>query len=92
MTATGLDALLLKIGEAAPKYDALCFVRGGGEPSGFATWNDKRLIEALFACGKPFYTALGHADDFTLADKYADQAFATSTGFGAPGAARRRTR
>ncbi len=82
VTATGLDVLLVRISEVAHRYDALCFVRGGGEVAGFATWNDKRLIEALFACGKPFYTALGHADDFTLADKYADQAFATPSSFG----------
>jgi exodeoxyribonuclease VII large subunit len=79
---TGLDSLQTVIAEAAQKYDGLCLMRGGGDLESFATWNDSRLISALIDCGRPFYTALGHAHDLTLADKYADESFATASHFG----------
>ncbi len=82
VTTTGLDTLLSMIAEEAEKCDGLCLVRGGSDPDSFATWNDSRLIEALVTCGKPFYTALGHASDFTLTDKYADQSFISPAALG----------
>lgn len=82
VTTTGLDTLLPMIAEEAAKFDGLCLVRGGSDPDSFATWNDSRLIQALVTCGKPFYAALGHASDFTLTDKYADQSFISPAALG----------
>lgn len=82
VSTTGLENLQAVIAEVAQKYDGLCFVRGGGDPHSFTTWNDSRLIAALINCGKPFYTALGHSNDLTLADKYADESFGTPSDLG----------
>ncbi len=79
---TDLESLKTAIAEAAPTYDALCLLRGGGDPESFATFNDARLVAALLETGKAFYTALGHSTDLTLADKYADGSYATPSDFG----------
>ncbi len=81
VSTTGLDKLKTVITESAQKYDGLCLVRGGGPSDSFATWNDSRLIAALIDCGKPFYTALGHSTDYTLADMYADESFGNPSDF-----------
>jgi exodeoxyribonuclease VII large subunit len=67
---------------AAQGFDGLCFLRGGGDSTSFAIWNDSRLISLLLGLRKPFYTAIGHATDVTLADKYADESFVTPSDLG----------
>jgi exodeoxyribonuclease VII large subunit len=71
------------ISNLVPSFDALCFLRGGGDPASFVIWNDSRLISYLVELRLPFYTALGHSTDFTLADKYADESFVTPSDLGA---------
>ena len=36
----------------------------------------------MLKTNKPFYTALGHSTDFTLADKYSDESFVTPSDLG----------
>ncbi len=77
-----VDALQKAVLEAAPSHSAICLLRGGGDPQLFQAFNDSRLIASLLACGVPFYTAVGHATDLTLADKYADESFVTPSALG----------
>lgn len=77
-----LAALQAAVAEVAPAHSAICLLRGGGEASRFAVFDDPLLIHSLLAAGIPFYTAIGHATDLTLADKHADQSFITPTDFG----------
>ncbi len=82
VSATSLDTLLAVIAEESSKYEGLCLARGGGSQDSFSSWNDRRVIQALIDCGKPFYLAIGHASDLTLADRYADESFNTPTALG----------
>lgn len=69
--------------EAPTGYDAICLVRGGGDPEDFACWNEPELVRGLLEGGRPFYTALGHSDyELTLADLRADESFGTPAEFG----------
>jgi exodeoxyribonuclease VII large subunit len=76
--------LLASLDEALARMPvkAVAFVRGGGDPSGLRFWDDGAFIERLLAKNIPFYTAIGHSDRLLLADKYADESFATPTAFG----------
>jgi exodeoxyribonuclease VII large subunit len=44
--------------------------------------NSAMVAKALIESGIPFYTALGHANDRLLLDKYADESFGTPSDFG----------
>ncbi len=77
------DKLSRSLPPVAAQYDAFCFVRGGGDPNSFALWSNVECVAFLLGLGKPFYTALGHAADLTLADKFADESFPTPTAISA---------
>ena len=69
---------------AAGRCDAVCLVRGGGDPEDFACWNEPELVRGLLESGRPVYTGLGHSDyELTLADLRADESFGTPAEFGA---------
>lgn len=54
----------------------LMIARGGG--GGLEVIGDSREVAAaLLACGRPFYTALGHDDNVMLLDMHADRTFST---------------
>jgi exodeoxyribonuclease VII large subunit len=61
----------------------IAFVRGGSDPLSLQIWNDGALLRAFLAQPLPFYTALGHSQELLLADKYADESFATPSDLGA---------
>jgi exodeoxyribonuclease VII large subunit len=61
----------------------IAFVRGGSDPLTLQIWNDGALLRTFLAQPLPFYTALGHSQELLLADKYADESFATPTDLGA---------
>jgi len=75
--------LVREVGHAIRKHraDAFAIVRGGKDAS-LEIWNDPDLIASLMAHEMPFYLALGHSEQVTLADKYADEVFHTPTTFG----------
>lgn len=83
ITSTELEPLTRAITQAAKEYDGFCLVRGGGDPDGFAAWEERSFVGMLASSGKCFYTALGHVADETLADRQADEMFATPTALGA---------
>ena len=61
----------------------IAFVRGGSDSLTLQVWNEQALLRSFLAQPLPFYTALGHSQELLLADKYADESFATPTDFGA---------
>lgn len=56
--------------EAQP--DVIIIGRGGGSMEDLWAFNDERLLRAIFACKVPIISAVGHENDFTLADDVAD--------------------
>ncbi|MDG2536996.1 exodeoxyribonuclease VII large subunit [Dyella jiangningensis] len=60
---------------------AIVLARGGGARLD-EVGNSDKLAVALINRKLPFYTALGHANDQLLLDKYADDSFSTPSDFG----------
>jgi exodeoxyribonuclease VII large subunit len=61
---------------------AIAFVRGGGDDAGIEIWDDPGFITEILERNVPFYTAVGHASNILLADKFADECFITPSDFG----------
>lgn len=55
---------------AAP--DVIIIGRGGGSIEDLWAFNDERVVRAIFASKVPIISAVGHEDDYTLADDVAD--------------------
>jgi exodeoxyribonuclease VII large subunit len=62
-------------------YDALAIARGGGGGLEIVG-NNADVINALNRADVPYYSALGHATDVSLMDRYADQIFHSPTALG----------
>lgn len=62
-------------------YGALAVARGGGEGLD-VIGNSAEVVRALIAAQVPFYSAIGHASDVVVMDRYADQTFHTPTALG----------
>lgn len=52
--------------------DLIIITRGGGSQEDLWCFNDEALARAIFACGRPIISAVGHEIDFTIADFVAD--------------------
>lgn len=52
--------------------DAIIIGRGGGSIEDLWAFNDERVVRAIFAAKVPIISAVGHENDFTLADDVAD--------------------
>ncbi len=58
--------------EAHPGCDVLIIGRGGGSLEDLYAFNDEGLARAIYACGIPVVSAVGHQTDYTIADFVAD--------------------
>lgn len=58
------------------------FFSRGGKDSTIELWNDIQFVSDLLALNIPFYTAIGHSDLITLAEKFSDESFTTPTDLG----------
>lgn len=58
-------------------HGMVALVRGGGHWSGMRAFHSRQLAEIIFTAGIPVVTAVGHADDVSLADRAALASFGT---------------
>ncbi len=55
-----------------PELDALVVTRGGGSIEDLWSFNEEKVVRAIFAAELPVISAIGHEIDVTLADLVAD--------------------
>ncbi|HET9016418.1 MAG TPA: exodeoxyribonuclease VII large subunit [Thermomicrobiaceae bacterium] len=54
------------------RCDLVIVARGGGSMEDLACFNDERVARAVFGCGVPVVSAVGHETDVTICDLVAD--------------------
>ena len=59
--------------------DLIIVSRGGGSEADRATFNDERVVRAIFESERPVVTAVGHTKNESFADLAADASFSTPT-------------
>ncbi len=60
-------------------YDAIVITRGGGSLEELMSFNDERVVRAIFASKIPTLVGIGHERDLTLAEEVADVRGSTPT-------------
>jgi len=60
-----------------PEVDLIIVGRGGGSQEELWAFNDEGVARAIASCEKPVISAVGHENDYTIADFVADQRAAT---------------
>jgi len=60
-------------------FDTMIIGRGGGSIEDLWSFNDERVVRAIFEAKTPTISSVGHETDTTLADLVADQRAATPT-------------
>ncbi len=75
----GAAPSIIKGIEALENYgvDVMIVGRGGGSIEDLWAFNEEAVAHAIFQCGVPVISAVGHETDFTIADFVADKRAAT---------------
>ncbi len=75
----GAVASIIRGMEALEAYgvDIMIVGRGGGSIEDLWAFNEEAVAHAIFQCGVPVISAVGHETDFTIADFVADKRAAT---------------
>lgn len=60
-------------------YDVVVMTRGGGSFEELMSFQDERVVRAVYACKVPTMVAIGHERDITLAEEVADVRGSTPT-------------
>ena len=61
------------------RFDVFVLVRGGGSRTDLATFDTRRVAEAVARASRPVLTGLGHEIDESVSDRVAHRAFKTPT-------------
>ncbi len=62
----------LQLVQDAAEPDVIIIGRGGGSMEDLWAFNDERVVRAIYASKVPIISAVGHENDYTLADEVAD--------------------
>jgi exodeoxyribonuclease VII large subunit len=75
--AAAAIALALASADRRRDCDVLILARGGGSLEDLWAFNEELVARAIYSCGLPVVTGIGHEIDFTIADLCADRRAAT---------------
>jgi exodeoxyribonuclease VII large subunit len=71
--AAATIARAIAIADERKDCDVLILARGGGSMEDLWAFNEEIVARAIYACGLPIVSGIGHEIDFTIADLVADR-------------------